>query len=234
VYVVIDSSRLSARLLVNDRALESAKPPESGDDYPERSEAGSQPPPGTAILERFITSALVLGLAAQRQGDLFGLVTFNDKVQKFVRAKNGRDHYNQCREAIYTLQPQTVTPDFEELGTFLRLRLRRRALLVFLTSLDDPVLAESFLRSVDLLRRQHLLLVNMMQPAGAQALFSDPNVSTLDQLYEHLGGHLLWHDLQELGKVLERRGVRLSLLHNETMSAQLISQYLSVKQRQLL
>jgi uncharacterized protein (DUF58 family) len=234
VYVVIDSSRLSSRLLANDHSATSARRVPPDHERPERNEGGSQPPRGTAILERFITSALVLGLAAQRQGDLFGLVAFNDKVQEFVRAKNGREHYNQCREALYALQPQTVTPDFEELGTFLRLRLRRRALLVFLTSLDDPVLAESFLRSVELLRRQHLLLVNMMQPPGARALFSDPNVSSLDELYEHLGGHLLWHDLQEFGKVLERRGVRLALLQDESMSAQLISQYLSVKQRQLL
>jgi hypothetical protein len=87
---------------------------------------------------------------------------------------------------------------------------------------------------MDLLTRQHLVLVNMMKPAGAQPLFSDPNVSSVDDLYRHLGGHLLWHDLRELGKVLSRRGVRLTLLENESMTAELISQYLSVKQRQLL
>jgi len=32
-------------------------------------------------------------LAAEQQGDLFGLLTFSDKVQKFVRAKNGKTHY---------------------------------------------------------------------------------------------------------------------------------------------
>src|SRR2546430_17663496 len=91
-------------------------------------------------LERFITAALVLGLAAEQQGDLFGLVTFTDKVGAFLRARNGKAHYNACRDAVYTLQPQIVTPDFDELATFIRLRLRRRALLIFLTSLDDPVL----------------------------------------------------------------------------------------------
>ena len=32
---------------------------------------------GTATLERFITAGLVLGLAAEQQGDLFGLLTFS-------------------------------------------------------------------------------------------------------------------------------------------------------------
>ena len=127
-----------------------------------------------------------------------------------------------------------MTPDFDEVATFIRLRLRRRALLVFLTSLDDPVLAESFVRNMDLIRRQHLVLVNMLQPPGVAPVFSNPNLGSVDELYQHLGGHLLWQNLRELEKVLQRRGVRFSLLKNERLSAELVSQYLGVKQRQAI
>jgi len=211
VYVIIDASRLSARV-----------PEQSNND------------PGTSVLERFVTAALVLGLAAEQQGDLFGMLTFTDRVEKFVRAKNGQAHYSLCRDSLYTLQPKIVTPDFDEVCTFIRLRLRRRALLIFLTALDDPALSESFVRNIELLRRQHLVLVNMVQPPGVKPLFSDPGVNELDNLYQHLGGHLQWHRLRELQKVLQRRAVRFSLLENEHLSAGLVSQYMSVKQRQLL
>ena len=53
-------------------------------------------------------------------------------------------------------------------------------------------------------------------------------------MYQQLGGHLLWHKLCELERVLQRRGVRFSLLDNERLSAQLVRQYLNVKQRQLI
>jgi uncharacterized protein (DUF58 family) len=205
VYVVIDASRLSAR------------------------DAGGSP-----ILERLVTAALILGLAAERQGDLFGLLAFSDKIDAFVRAKNGKSHYNHCRDALYTLQPQTVSPDFDELSAFLRLRLRRRALIVFLTSLDDPAIAESFVRNVEWIRRQHLVIVNMIRQKGVRPLFSDSKVSSVDELYEQLGGHLRWHKLRQLEKTLQRRGVRFSLLENERLSADVVSQYLSIKQRQLL
>ncbi|TAL01177.1 MAG: DUF58 domain-containing protein, partial [Verrucomicrobia bacterium] len=138
------------------------------------------------------------------------------------------------RDAIYTLQPQLVSPDFDELFTFIRLRMRRRTLLFFLTALDDPVISESFVRNIDLVRRQHLVMVNMIQPPGVSPMFSNPNVASLDQLYEHLGGHLQWQKLRELEKVLKRRGVQFSLLGNERLSAELVSQYLNVKRRQLL
>jgi uncharacterized protein (DUF58 family) len=209
VYVVVDASRLSARR--TGEAVEAE-----------------------STLERFVTAALVLGLAAEQQGDLLGMLTFADKVETFVRAKNGQSHYNACRDALYTLQPKIVTPDFDELCAFIRLRLRRRALLVFLTTLDDPAVAEGFVRNLDLIRRQHLILVNMLQPSGVRPLFANPDIASIDDLYLELGGHLRWQKLRGLQKVLQRRGVQFSLLSHERLSAELVSQYLRVKQRQLL
>jgi uncharacterized protein (DUF58 family) len=230
VYVVIDASRLSAR--------PAAARQRQGLHSPVPAAADAQATPATlqpaTALERYVTAALVLGLAAEQQGDLFGLLTFSDQVKTFVRAKNGHAHFSACRDALYTLQPQVVTPDYDEVATFIRLRLRRRALLVYLTSLDDPVLAESFVRNLDLLRRQHLVLVNMLQPPGIMPVFSNPNIGSVDELYQHLGGHMLWQHLRELEKVLQRRGVRFSLLQNERLSADLVSQYLGLKQRQAL
>lgn len=225
VYVVIDASRLSTR------RVSTASP----------SRAKSIPSPGrpdqedtSTTLERFITASLLLGLAAEQQGDFFGLLTFSDQVGRFVRARNGKAHYNICRDALYTLEPRMVSPDFDEVCTFIRLRLRRRALLIFMTALDDPVLAESFVRNMNLICRQHVVVVNMLQARGVAPLFSSSDVNSMDDLYEHLGGHLQWQSLRELEKVLQRRGVRFSLLQNERLTAQLTAQYLEVKRRQLL
>ena len=102
------------------------------------------------------------------------------------------------------------------------------------TNLDDPALAESFVRGMDLVCRQHLILVNVLQAPGVAPLFADPNVASVDDIYERLGGHLLWGNMRQLEKTLNRRGVRFALLKNERLSAELVSQYLSIKQRQLL
>jgi uncharacterized protein (DUF58 family) len=229
IYVIVDASRLSARKVSNP----AVRVP--GSDRATASQPDAQnPEPETTTLDRFLTAALVLGLAAENQGDLFGLITFSDKVETFLRARNGKAHYHACRDALYTLQPREVTPDFDELSTFIRLRLRRRALLFFLTSLDDPVLAEGFTKSMNLLCRQHLILVNMIQPPGARPLFSDTDAASTAALYEQLGGHTRWHNLRELEKILQRRGVRLTLLESEGLAADLVSQYINIKQRQIL
>ena len=217
VYVVVDASRLSARAPLGEGV-----------------EAGPDGMPSLTILDRAITAALALGLAAERQGDLFGLITFADQVRGFLPAKTGKEHFNSAREALYTLRPQLVAPDFYELFTFIRLRLRKRALIVFLTSLDDPALAESFAKNVQILKKQHLVLVNMITPPGARPLFSGPEPERIEQVYDELGGHMRWQELRRLEKVLAREGIAFRMLENEKLCPELVSQYLNVKQRQAI
>ena len=226
VYVIVDASRLSARQISGSKSAAPSPQPATSDQ--------KQETPETTVLERYVTAALILGLAAEQPGDQFGLVTFSDRVLSFVRAKSGQAHYDACRDRLYALQPQSVTPDFEELCSFIRLRLRKRALLIFLTALDDPMLAESFAKASELISRQHLMIVDMLQPPGAQPLFSDAAVTSIDDLYRHLGGHLQWNSLRELEKVLKRRGVRFALLDSGKLVAQVIGQHAEVKRRQLL
>ena len=127
-----------------------------------------------------------------------------------------------------------VNPDFEELGAFIRLRMRRRALLVFLTNLDDPVLAESFLRMVDLIGRHHLVMVMMINPPGVQPIFSNPGVREHEDIYKEIAGHMYWHDLREFERSLYRHGASLHLVRNEKLCTELVTQYMSIKQRQVL
>lgn len=215
IYTIIDGSRLSSRPIeVATNGMSTSKV--------------------TTQLERFVTASMILAMVAEKQGDLFGLVTFSDKVHSFIRARNGKMHYNTCRDAIYSLQPKMVNPDFNEVNSFIRLRLRRRALLIFLTNLDDPVMAENFVSNLDVLARHHLVLVNMLRIPALAPLFSSPDVSAVDDLYQRLGGHLQFQKLRELETVLKRRGVSMTLLENESMCAQLVSQYINVKRRQLL
>ncbi len=214
VYVAIDASRLSSR---QARGA-------TDDDAGERADS---------ILERFITASLVLAQTTERQGDRFGLLVFSDKIEKFARAGNGKAHYSACRDAIFMIEPRLVSPDYEEAASFIATRVRRRALVIFLTSLDDPALSENFSRAADLLRKRHLLLANMIQPHGVEPVFSTPAVS-VDDLYQRLGGHLIWSELRELQKSLQHRGIRFSLLRNERLAPELVSQYLGIKQSQAL
>ncbi|MGA2579184.1 MAG: DUF58 domain-containing protein [Bryobacteraceae bacterium] len=186
------------------------------------------------ILESYVTAALHLALAAERQGDRFGLITFSDRPHSMVRARSGMDHFRLCRETIYNLQPRRVSPDFRELFTSLQLNLRRRSLLIFFTALDDALLAETFAREVSLVARRHLVLVNVMRTAGSQPLFEGDTPADVEASYRALAGQMLCNKMRELQIALHNRGVRLSVVDPQNIKAQATAAYLEIKRRQLL
>ena len=216
VYVALDSSRLSGRLVANEYATSKS--------------AGEQIP----TLERAIASSLLLCAAAQSQGDLFGLLTFSDKIDHLVTARSGPAHFNRCRDVLAGLQTRLVSPDFGEIASTLMARIKRRALIVFLTSLDDPLLSETFLSSMDFVARRHLVLAVMLLAPSVRPLFSPPGVEKIDDIYQNIAGHLHWTRLIELRRQLQQRGIQLCLVSNKSVSLEMVSQYIALKRRQAL
>ena len=186
------------------------------------------------ILESFVDAALHLVLVAEKMGDRFGLVTFSDRTHKFVRARNGMDHFRLCRETIYNLQAQRVSPDFRDVITSIQLNLRRRSLVVFFTSLDDALLAETFERDIGILARRHLVLVNVRRTEALKPLYTGEPPKDVDALYSGLAGQLLWNRMRALQIALQNRGVKLTVTDAARIKMQVTSGYLEVKRRQAL
>jgi uncharacterized protein (DUF58 family) len=211
ICVVIDTSRLSGRLVTRDGVTQT-------------------------VLERYLAAALVLLLAAQKQGDRFGLVAHDDRVRASLRAGSGAAHYAACREALLSLQPAETAPDMAEVARHLRLHLPRRSLLFFLTDLADPVLAEDFARHAPLLARQHLVLVSQLRAAGVARLFTGEKIAPGRDadLYARLAGHIRWDEMRQRLRALKQSGITAAVLDDETFAANLVTQYLRVKRRQAL
>ncbi|MCE5241915.1 MAG: DUF58 domain-containing protein [Desulfobacteraceae bacterium] len=214
VYVAVDTSRLSTRTFDAER--------EAG---------GVRKGP---LIERYISAALSLGATVQGHGDKFGLLAFHRRVLRFVRADSGMAHFRFCLDALFDLQAENVTPDFEELAGFILQNLRRRVLILFLTNLDDPALAESFVQCMRTVGRRHLLLVHTAKPSFIRPVFSNPRVASPDDVYLELGGHLLHQELRDLQIRLGRHAIGFFPSERENLYAEMVAQYLSVKRRQIL
>jgi uncharacterized protein (DUF58 family) len=217
LYVAIDASRRSARTL----------------DVPgQEAEAGFI---AKTQLERFIQAALVLALAAEQQTDKFGLIVCSDTVHRIIPAGGGRGHYDVIRDVLYTLEPRVVSPDYEDAFIHIGNRLRHRSLLLFLTDLGEPWLAEQFVDGVEFIARKHVVLTHMLGQREIQPMFRrGDDVKDDEALYGKLAGQILWNDLQDTTRVLKQRGVHLTSSLQENLVADVVSEYLKVKKRQLL
>ena len=94
--------------------------------------------------------------------------------------------------------------------------------------------AEDFANSVQLLSRQHLVLAVMIATLAVQPLFSEGPLADSDQIYYHLAGHLSWIKLQNLQRLLARRGVQFHVVPNQQLGLKLVSYYMDLKRRQSL
>jgi len=215
VYFILDASRLSARRLNKSGSQE-------GNEV------------DITVLEKYISAVLMMGLVSLRQGDHFGVLTFSNRILNFFRAGSGQAHFNAVRDTLFTLKPQVVSPDFSELFTFIGTNIRHRALLIFLTNLDDPVLSENFIQKVTIINKKHLLMVNAIKPRGYGELFSTQVKGSSDEIYERLAGHLIWETAYKTKKILRSHNVEYSLFEKEHLIAKTVSQYLAVKQRQII
>ncbi|MGE5842672.1 MAG: DUF58 domain-containing protein, partial [Deltaproteobacteria bacterium] len=60
------------------------------------------------------------------------------------------------------------------------------------------------------------------------------NIASTEEIYHELSGHVLCHHLGEMESTFARHGVHFALLDRERLCVDLVSQYMNVKQRQLL
>lgn len=217
VYVMIDASRMSARNVKGFSDSDSSE------------ELSIQ-----TILEQYITTALSIGMAAERQGDNFGLGVFSDQMKKFIPAGKSKQHHKTCRDALYTLETEPVTPDFTECITFIGNKMKKRSLLIILTSLDDPAIAEELVNNISILSRRHLVMVNMLSPSAARPVFSSDKVSSERDIASHLSGHMVWTALREIEKTLHRLGIGFFRHDCRELTYKTIANYIDIKQRQAL
>jgi uncharacterized protein (DUF58 family) len=209
VYLVIDHSRLSAR------------PHPGGEGWPDE-----------PILERYVAAANLLAMAAVREGDLFGLMTFARMTDTFVRAGSGTAHLRTVQNSLFRLKPEPVYPDIDEWVRFTRVHVRRRSLIILLTDLSDATTFDLLEKRVNLLSRSHLVVVAMIPLPGVSPLFAGKGGEA--DPWHALAGHLMWRDLQEFRTRLRALNVPLLLPEADTLALDVINQYLTLKQAQRL
>lgn len=219
VYALIDASRLSLRVADYQKIIDG----EPGKAWP------------ILALDRFVNGALSLGLAAENQGDLYGLIGFSRYPMLSVKARSGNEHYMAVRNALLDLQADESHPNYQELFSHVRSRIRSRALLVVFTHFDDASMLERFIESVRLVARQHLVVAVTIRPKSVHPLFSaGSEVESIEEVYKAFTSHLSWETLESARKRLSQYGIKLLVTSQASLCSQVVSGYVNVKERQLV
>jgi uncharacterized protein (DUF58 family) len=213
LYIVIDASR-SSRRIVDRLQID-----------------GQETGLPVSLLERSIVAADVLAKIAAKQSDRVGIVAFDDKVRLFLAPGMGSHYLAHIRNSLIGLAAGGAPADYRELFQYCASRIKRRSMIVILADFDDPYLSANFSEHLPVLAKNNVVVG--VCPVGEQVkpVFSSP-VSSSQELFRSLGGHMAWQSLQQVRRAVRTCGAEVVLASHTTLAVQAIEAYLSLKRRQ--
>ncbi len=184
-------------------------------------------------LDHAVNAALMLAWVAQAYGDRVGLMTFDDRVTRFIKPERGPLQLQRITEALYAIKPEYVEPDFGHAMTHLALRVGRRSMVVVLTDVQDREASRELVAHCLRLAARHLVLVvAMSDPAVLSA--RDHAVDTSNRAYEWAAAEEFVASRRESFELLRRGGVLGLDVVAGRLSPTLVERYLELKERALL
>lgn len=184
-------------------------------------------------LDHAVNAALMLAWVAQAHGDRVGLMTFDDRIQAFVKPERGTAQIRRINEILYAVRSQHVEPDFGHAMTHLALRVGRRSLIVLLTDVQDPEASRELVAHALRIAAKHLVLVvAMSDPAVLHA--RDAPIDSSDRAYEWAAAEEFVASRRESFEMLHRGGVLGLDVIAGRLSPSLVERYLELKERALL
>jgi len=186
-----------------------------------------------AKLDYVVNAALLLAYVAAGKGDKVGLMTFTDRVERFVSPKGGRGQFYRLLELLYRIEPQPVEPDYAAAFAYLGLKHRKRSLVVIFTDISGGMGVQALVESVTQLSRQSLpLVVTIGDPDVAEAARGRPSDSL--SAYQRAAAEDLLEERRLALETLERRGVPTVDVPADRLSLRVIERYLEIKGRMRL
>lgn len=114
----------------------------SSDDPETKDRLTGRPTRGWTKLDHALDAGLQIAAVALQEGDRVGVFAFDDKVRVFVPPGKSSDQLERLRTAVFALEASERESDLERALRELALRHRRRALVLLLTDVADPLSVE--------------------------------------------------------------------------------------------
>ncbi|MFK7927809.1 MAG: DUF58 domain-containing protein [Myxococcota bacterium] len=180
-----------------------------------------------------LNAAVMMGQVALRHGDRVGMLVYDDQIRTWLPPKGGARAGSRLIRGTYDLFPSLREPDHAQALRWLAQHVRRRSLVVMLTSVVDDVNAATTQAIVGAMVGRHLPLVVWLRDEGLESLIDGPRSGAPDHYAAGAAAELLVRREAQL-QALRQRGALVIDSSPEDVTPRLLSRYLEVKARQIL
>lgn len=191
--------------------------------------------PTTRILriDHAVNAAMLISYICNRMEDRVGMLSFGAQVDSGIPQGRGAAHLSKITAFSASVQAEYIHTDYLALGAHVRRRLRRRALVMIVTTLPEAGEQQALVRAVGMMVPTHLpLVVVLSDPALRAAAEAQP--ATHDELCRTLVARDVWTDRRRMMDELRRRGAWVIDTGPEDAGVESVNAYLEIKRRQLI
>jgi uncharacterized protein (DUF58 family) len=132
-----------------------------------------------------LNAVILLSYFATKQGDAIGLMTFGGASDRFIAPAKGVHVVPKLLETLFDLQPSNDSPDYQMMCRQLFKLVKKRSLIVLVTTMRDDIGPE-LKAVVRALSARHLVLVANIREAILSEIAAKP-IHTLDDALTWLG-----------------------------------------------
>lgn len=216
VWLVIDCGRL-----MRARVAMARRPRNSG------------PAPSSSKLDYACTTAVALAQLALYSGDRVGLLAYGQGIQQRLLPGRGAAHLRQLIEALAQLRAEPSEADHLRATATLNHLQPRRSLILWVTDLAETAMRPEVIDgALQLLRRHVLLFVAMAQPEVE--LIAEARPGNVEQMFRAAAAQEMAGRRELLLARLHEQGALTFDLNPEALTASVLNQYLTVKERAMV
>lgn len=185
---------------------------------------------GNRKLDMVVNTALVLSDIVNQNGDQSGLMIFNTDVKNMIMPGKGAGHRNKMLEALYHIDHNNETSNFDEAFYYFKRKERHRSIVFLFTDFDTVEEAENMLKVLPVISRNNLVVIMLIKDEKLEKI-SEQNIKNNVDLFNKGVALELIDDRKKIISLLNRRGVLCIECPSEKIEYTAVNKYIQVKNR---
>jgi uncharacterized protein (DUF58 family) len=184
-------------------------------------------------LDHACSTAVALAQLALYSGDRVGLLAYGQGIQQRLLPGRGAAHLRQIIESLAQLRVESSEADHLRATAVLNRLQPRRSLILWITDLAETAMRPEVIDgALQLLRRHLLLFVAMAQPEVESIASARPQ--NIEEMFRSAAAQEMTGRRELLLARLREQGALTLDLNPEALTASVLNQYLSVKERAMV
>lgn len=185
---------------------------------------------GHRKLDLAVNTALVLSDIVNQNGDQSALLLFNTEVNNMVMPGKGAGHRNKLLEALYHIESNNQTSNYEDAFYYFKKKERHRSIVFLFTDFDTLEEAEDILKVLPMISKNNLVVLILIRNEKLENI-SQLDVKDTEDLFRKGVSIELLEERRKIISILNKRGILCIECEAEKLEYTAVNKYIQVKNK---